>query len=585
MKHEIRKIALVGQPNVGKSVIFADLTGRYVTVSNYPGTTVEVARGNAKFGDLTCEIIDTPGLYSIFPITEEEKVTLKIIEEGADVIVHVCDAKNLERMLPLTFQLKESGTPIILVLNMFDEADELGISIDTMKLSEKLGIPVIATVAITKQGIEQLRQKIAEQVKKGTGTFFQKKGASPLFSGKLMKEWYKKAQELASYVVRKKERRKGLSKIDKILISPLTGPLVLALVLYFGLYKFVGCFGAGTVVDILEGGFEKYVTPWLTGVSEKFIPWLAVRDLFVGEYGIITLGIRYAIAVILPIVGFFFLVFAVIEDSGYLSRLSFLLDRLFKKIGLSGRAVIPMVLGLGCDTMATMVTRTLPTKRERFIATLLLALCIPCSAQIGVILGLLSAAPKVLVSWFIIIVAIFAIIGAGVAKILPGAEPSFIIEIPPLRLPQMKNVLIKTFTRMEWYFKEIVPLFILASIIIWFLQLTHIFERLTGLMAWPLGLMGLPANAASAFIFGFFRRDYGAAGLYDLHKAGAFTPNQLLIAVVVLTLFLPCITQFLITIRERGLKTGIGISLFVLAFAFLTGVALNGVLNLTGIVL
>jgi ferrous iron transport protein B len=577
-----KKILLVGQPNVGKSVVFGCLTGRYATVSNYPGTTVEVSRGHAKIGQNNCEIIDTPGLYSIFPITEEENVTLRLIEnEAPDVIVQIIDAKNLERMLPLTFQLLLSGLPLILVLNMFDETLAAGMTINTALLSEMLNIPVIATVAITAQGIGQLNKTIGAKLN-SNGPLT--RSPFPKFSYDTMKNWYDKAREISHRTVKKRESSGKLTRLDQILISPLFGIPILLLVLYFGLYQFVGVFGAGTVVDFLEGGFEKYINPALANLANSYIPWPVFNSLFVGEYGIFTLGIRYAVAIILPIVSLFFFVFAIIEDSGYLPRLSFLLDRTFKKIGLSGRAVIPMILGLGCDTMATMVTRTLPTSRERIIATLLLSLCIPCSAQIGVILGLLSATPHVLLAWILIIALIFAVVGAILAKVMPGAKPTFIIEIPPLRLPQLRNILKKTFARMKWYFGEIVPLFVAASVLIWLCQLTGFFALMTKTLSYPLYLMGLPERAAPVFIFGFFRRDYGAAGLYDMHKEHLFTNNQLLIAVVVLTLFLPCITQFLITIKERGIKQGLGISAFVLFVAFSVGMLLNFIFNYSGIV-
>ena len=576
------KIALVGSPNVGKSVIFGALTGSYVTVSNYPGTTVELASGKATIEGKAFEVMDTPGLYSIFPITEEEKVTLEVIKNGGlDLIIHVIDAKNLERMLPLTFQLREVGLPIVVALNMFDEATSLNMTIDTGKLSSRIGVPVVATVAVTGQGISRLGDVILQAVTSTTSP--DRKISFPEFSERLMKGWHDRAKEIMHTVVIKKERKRGLSKIDKIIISPISGTLILALILYLGLYKFVGVLGAGVIVDIMEGSFKEYVNPLFTGLANHYIPWQSVRDLFVGDYGIISLAFRYAIAIILPVVGLFFLVFATIEDSGYLPRLGYLLDRLFKKIGLSGRAIIPMVLGLGCDTMATVVTRTLPTKRERLIATLLLSLCIPCSAQVGVILGLLSGTPAILLTWVVIIVMIFAVVGYLSSKIIPGGGPSFIMEIPPLRFPSAKNVIMKTYSRMVWYFKEIIPLFVLASVLIWLGQISGVFELAIKGLSYPLSLMDLPDVSAPAFFFGFFRRDYGVAGLYDLHQGGLFTNNQLLVAVVVMTLFLPCITQFLITLKERGWKAGFGISLFVLAFAFATGVALNAALNFLGI--
>jgi ferrous iron transport protein B len=610
---QLPKIVLVGSPNVGKSVIFGLLTGRYATVSNYPGTTVEVSKGTAKIGGVACEVIDTPGLYSIYPITDEERVTLKILkEQNPHVIVHIIDAKNLERMLPLTFQLLELGIPVIVVLNMFDELLALGMNIKTGLLSEELRLPVVATVAVTNQGIGQLIKQIKDILNatlmeterspspppspaRGEGEGEGDHGIAtpcqdgrarndipqlPPYSDRLMKTWYKRASKIVSHIIQTNEARRAMSRLDKMLISPFSGFLILAVIIYLGLYQFVGKFGAGTVVNILENAFQNYITPWLAQFSAHYISWSPIRTLFVGEYGMITLGLRYALAIILPIVGLYFLVFAIIEDSGYLPRLAYLLDAIFKKIGLSGRAVIPMVLGLGCDTMATMVVRTLATKRERIIATLLLSLTIPCSAQMGVILGLLASKPAILIAWGGVIVAIFLLVGTIMAQILPGEKPVFVIEIPPMRLPKLKNVFLKTAVRMQWYFKEIIPLFLLASVLIWFGQITGILDGLIKVTAIPLKMMGLPPSSAFVFIFGFFRRDYGAAGLYDLNRAGVFTNNQLFIAIVVLTLFLPCIAQLLITIRERGLKIATAISVFVLLFAFGTGVALNGIMHL-----
>ena len=578
------KVILVGSPNVGKSVIFGVLTGTYATVSNYPGTTVEISCGQAKVRGKSYEIIDTPGLYSVYPITEEEKVTLKIIrQEKRAIIVHVIDAKNIERSLPLTFQLIKMRCHVIVVLNMFDELLSQGMTIETGPLSDRLGLPVVATVAVANQGMGVLTSRI--EAIAGAHREFSCESDPPQYSQRLMHEWYKKTSEITSAVMKKSERPRKLTKFDKLLISPVSGFLILALILYLGLYKFVGSFGAGTVVNFLEENYQNYLTPWLAQLADKYIPWASIQGLFVGEFGILTLGLRYALAIILPIVGFFFFVFAIIEDSGYLPRLAYLLDSVFKKIGLSGRAVIPMVLGLGCDTMATMVVRTLSTRRERIIATFLLSLTIPCSAQMGVIMGLLAARPKVLFLWAAIILAIFGIAGAALSKLMPGAGPTFIMEIPPMRVPKLKNVFMKTYMRMEWYFKEIIPVFIAASVLIWLGQITGVFGKVIEILAGPLSSMGLPSSTASAFLFGFFRRDYGAAGLYDLAGTGALSGNQLLISTVVLTLFLPCVAQLIITIKERGWKIATVMSLFILIFAFAVGVLINGALNFARIIL
>ncbi len=382
----------------------------------------------------------------------------------------------------------------------------------------------------------------------------------------------RKRQEQASRIARaviEDSSTENLSfgeRLSRLLIHPVTGIPFLGIILYFGLYKFVGEFGAGTVVDFIETGlFEKIINPWVTQIFMTLIPWQVLRELFVGEYGVITLGVRYAVALILPIVTTFFIAFAIIEDTGYLPRLALLIDRLFKKIGLTGRAVIPMVLGLGCDTMATMVTRTLPTKRERVISTLLLALAIPCSAQLGVIFALLHGSAYGIWVWSGVVVFVFLLVGFLSSKILKGERPSFYMEIPPLRWPRLANVFTKTYARVHWYFVEIFPMFLLASFLIWIGQLTGLFNFMVNLLKYPIRWIGLPEETAVAFLFGFFRRDYGAGGLYDIQKKGLFSEGQLIVACVTLTLFLPCIAQFLMNVKERGLKE----SLFLfLSFSF-----------------
>lgn len=688
------KIILIGNPNVGKSSLFNALSGSYTLVSNYPGTSVEITHGKVRIGEREYEIIDTPGMYSLLPVSEEERVSqLLLFEEKPSVYLHVVDARNLRRMLSFTLQLLEAGLPLILVLNMMDEAEERGIEIDVSELSRYLGIPVVGTVSNEGKGIEELKaaiseftrgnntQKSSQKLDYGTeiepyieaiedllgpakeariSAGISKRAISLLLlqedrtaleylcraqkapaceekgSEKSSKEIRKlveavskisevplsylftlKRQELVNGIaeqvmetperiesknsgkagkVRAEEgtgtneskiqnRNLGFSeKIDSILIHPVLGIPVLFLVLYFGLYLFVGVFAAGTVVDFLENTvFGGYINPLVTTKFISFVPYTALQDLFVGEYGIFTQAVTYAIALILPIVGAFFLVFSIIEDTGYLPRLGLLLDSIFKKIGLSGRAVIPMVLGFGCSTMATMVTRTLETKRERLIANILLALAIPCSAQLGIILSILSGNPESLLIWAIVIILEFVLIGFLASRVLPGEAPTFILEMPPLRKPKLSNILMKTYSRMHWYFLEVLPLFVLASVLIWIGRLTGLFALAMKVMEYPTVWIGLPPDAADVFLFGFFRRDFGAAGLYGMHDSGLLTGVQLLVAAVTLTLFMPCIAQFMMTIKERGLKTALAISGFIFPFAFLTGFIVNTLLTFLGV--
>jgi len=645
-----RRILMVGNPNVGKSALFNRLTGSYVIVSNYPGTTVALSQGRMRYGGQEYTVVDTPGMYTVFPITEEERVTRRMLmEDPQDVILHVVDAKNLPRMLSFTLQLMEAGLPVILVLNIMDEAQQMGLTIDVEKLQEKLGIPVFATISISGKGVRSLKEAIASYSGRGdeisTGinidyglaveraareisrvmpdTTFSHRATALLALQEdkdvlrlLSTHRSDRAQKVFSvlnrlkkgihhpvgyYLTLSRQRRseqilegviiegeviggQAVERLDRLLISPWTGIPILLLVLYFGFYRFVGGFGAGTVVDFLEGHiFEEYFVPFINGWTERLIPWKAIQDLIAMEYGVLTLGVRYAVALVMPIVGAFFLVFSVVEDSGYLPRLSLLIDRLFKKIGLSGRAVIPMTLGFGCGTMATMVTRTLESVRERVIATVLLALAIPCSAQLGVIFGLAADSPGVIITWLGTVSLIFLLIGYLTARILPGETPDFFMELPPLRLPRIANVWIKTSSRMIWYFKEILPLFLLASVLIWAGKITGLFEKALWLLSFPTNWIGLPDEAAQAFLYGFFRRDYGVAGLYDVHQTGALSGNQLAVATITLTLFLPCIAQFMVMLKERGWRMATTVAVFVFPFAFVVGGAVNWTLNVLGI--
>lgn len=642
-----KKIVLFGNPNTGKSVIFHNLTGTYATVSNYPGTTVDVSRGKGRIKNTKIEVVDTPGTYALLPITEDERVARTILlKENPKVVIQLVDTKNLERMLPLTLQLLEAELPVILDLNMIDEAEKLEIKIDVEGLAEELGVPVATTVATSKRGMENLKEKILaykkttpskklrynkiietaleeiskilkkeyafsnraigllllqddheiwDLVKKEEGKNFtkienilkqtQKKYSQPLTYIINRKRIWESKQIAAKTMTKPAELKiPTKEKLSKLMMRPATGIPILLIVLYFGIYQFVGVFGAQILVEFLEGEiFEGYFNPFITQLFETYIEYVPIQELFVGEYGIITLGVRYAIALILPIVGTFFIVFSIIEDTGYLPRMALLIDRVFKKIGLNGRAVIPLTLGFGCGTMATIVTRTLETNRERLIATILLALAIPCSAQLGVLLAIMANNPLATIIWAGVVILIFLLVGFLAAKLVPGERPGFYMEIPPLRMPKISNVLMKTFTRMEWYFKEVFPMFILASVLIWIGQITGIFSLALDTITYPVQWIGLPPEAAAAILFGFFRRDYGAAGLYDLQQLGLLSGIQLVVSAVTLTLFVPCIAQFSVMIKERGIKTAAAIGLFVVPFAFVIGFILNLILISVGI--
>jgi ferrous iron transport protein B len=628
----------VGNPNVGKSVLFNRLTGAYVVVSNYPGTSVAVTHGRGHVGAREVEVVDTPGAYALVPGTEEERVTQNHILDGtADVLVHVVDAKNLPRGLPFTLQLLNCGRPLVLVLNMMDELDELGVTVNLDLLRERIGIPVVPMVAIRGEGLDLLGEAVEEALRippppppdyvNGVGAAVtavrDHLGAEYGVDATAIASLALQRDQDATRLIQEREEDGGVAALKAVdecaaalggpavyrvaferqhvarelledvlwqvheprarfgerlgrwFARPVTGLPILLVVLWLGLYQFVGVFGAGTLVDLIEGPlFEDRINPL---VEQLFlgIPWDWLRGLFVGEYGMLTLGLRYAVAIILPVVGSFFLFFSVLEDSGYFPRLALLVDRSFKRIGLSGRAVIPIVLGFACDTMATMVTRTLATKRERVLSTLLLALAIPCSAQLGVILAVLSGQPLALAVWALSLLATFMLVGWLSAMLLPGETASFHMELPPIRLPRLGNVLLKTYSRMQWYFLEVLPLFLLASVILWAMDITGLIRWVVAGLTPLVGALGLPAETSTIFLFGFFRRDYGAAGLFDLNQQGVLDVVQLTVAAVTLTLFVPCIAQFLMMVKERGWKTALGMFAIITPLAFGAGFFLN----------
>jgi ferrous iron transport protein B len=296
------------------------------------------------------------------------------------------------------------------------------------------------------------------------------------------------------------------------------------------------------------------------------------------------MGMTYALALILPIVTTFFLAFGVLEDSGYLPRLAVLVHRLFRAIGLNGRAVLPMVLGLGCVTMATVTTRVLETRRDRLLAILLLSLAIPCSAQLGVVMGMLAGVSfSAMLIWAAVVLAVLFGVGWLAARLVPGERSMLMVELPPLRLPLVSNVVIKTGARVEWYLKEVVPFFLVGTFIVFVLDQLGVLTWLASL-GQPLvtGWLGLPPEAGLAFLMGFFRRDFGATGLFVLGSQGLLTPVQTVVAMVTITLFIPCIAAVLMISRERGWRTALAMMAIVFPLAFLVGGVLRIVLTASG---
>ncbi|HWT77201.1 MAG TPA: nucleoside recognition domain-containing protein, partial [Candidatus Methylomirabilis sp.] len=328
--------------------------------------------------------------------------------------------------------------------------------------------------------------------------------------------------------------------------------------------------------------FAQYLIPPL----QKLIPAGFIGEFLVGKYGMISMGLTYAVAIVLPVVATFFIAFSLLEDSGYLPRLSILSDRVMRSMGLNGKAVLPMVLGLGCCTMATMTTRILNSRKERLIATLLLALGVPCSAQLGVILGISAGfSGKATLIVIGVVLSQLVLVGYLSSKLIRGRVSEFIFEIPPIRVPQMKNVLLKTGHRILWYLKEAVPLFLAGTLALFILDKVHVGAKSlltwiqTGLEPVLVGILHLPAQAAGIFVLGFLRRDYGAAGLFAMARDGSLTALQAVVSLIVITLFVPCLASFLVIIKEQGMKKALAITGFIVPFAIAIGGIVSWVLR------
>ncbi len=626
-------VALVGHHNVGKSLIFQRLTGSRVTVANYPGTTVEIAR-SAGPSALGPALIDTPGIITFPTRTEDERATSRaLLEEPLRAIIQVGDAKNLRLTLLLTLQLIEMERPMLLALNMTDEADSRGVRVEHKQLQKQLGISVVPTVAVRGEGLDQLGDVLLSSapatpklhypmpVEDTVQELIPLLPACSLSARGLALFWLSGDPEAESWLnqntsahnwqlmIALRERlettlgrsvaaviqdtrlayvehlsatvlhdagtqQEGFAAwFGRISVHPIWGFPVLAGVL-LAVYLFVGHFGAGTLVDLLEGTlFGEIINPWVIQVVENLSPIPLLTEFLVGEYGLWTMGITYAVALILPIVATFFLAFGVLEDTGYLPRLSVITNRLFSYMGLNGKAVLPMVLGLGCVTMATMTTRVLENRRERTLATFLLALSIPCSAQLGIVMGMLAAVSLgATMIWGAVVFGVMLVVGWLAAQLLPGSRSPLMMELPPLRRPVAKNLIVKTLARLEWYLKEVIPLFLLGTAILFLLATTGILPGLISAST-PLvtGWLGLPPEASEAFIMGFLRRDFGATGLFVLGSEGLLSPLQITVAMVTITLFIPCVATVFMISKERGRRMAAGMVALVFPLAFLVG--------------
>lgn len=589
----INKILLMGNPNVGKSTLFSRLAGAKVMISNYPGTTVEFVQGKMTLNSEKPMIIDVPGTYSLTPTSKAEEVAVHVLEGENGVVINIVDATNLERNLYLTIQILERKRPVIIALNMWDDAKHKGIEIDIKKLEEKLGVPVIATCGLTGQGIKELVERLGEARVSNLPRTTEPHLASsceaqdkPVVRGSDSQRWLMIGAIVEEVQKLHHRHHTFLEALEDLSIKPFSGILVALAVLY-GSFWVVRFMAENLIGYVFSPLFEKLWLPVLMKLSvflgegsfwhQIFIGHLVDGKINFGQsFGILTTGFFVPLAVVLPYVFSFYFMLGLLEDFGYLPRLAVLMDSIMHHLGLHGYAVIPFILGLGCNVPGALAVRMLSEKREKFIAGSLLSVCVPCMAQIAMIVGLVGQrGGKYVALVFGILFILFIVKGLILNKVLKGESPEILIEIPPYRIPQPVAVAQKLWLRISGFLKEALPYVLLGVLLVSVLQALKIIDFFSAIFTPVLTkLWGLPKETMGALIVGFLRKDVAVGMLGPLN----LTTKQLVIGSTVLAIYFPCAATFAVLLRELGIKDMIKSSVIMISTALVVGTILNLIL-------
>ncbi|MCD6453835.1 MAG: ferrous iron transport protein B [Candidatus Aminicenantes bacterium] len=614
----MKKVVLLGQPNCGKSSFFSQISGIKVQTSNFPGTTVKLSRAKVKFYSQEYEFIDLPGTYSLFPTDEAEEATLNfLINEDYDIIVNVIDASLIWRSLELTLELTELEKPMVIILNMMDEAERKGIKINIEKLSEILGVPVVSAIAIHGKGIfeavrslkyaripnkipftKHIEEAVSLLGEKVGNRFLAIKYIEEVLPPKKeivkdirkIQEEFTRLHGLPAYEVISAERHhlsmkiaeqvterkfsKKISfdeKLDRFLLHPVFGYffLVLSFVLIFATAFFIG--------SLLE---DLMVTP-LENLSELLVS--SISSPFLKEIASSTMdGITGGLGIVLPY--FIPLVFllSLFEEIGYLSRIAFLTDALMHKIGLHGKAIVPFLLGYGCTVPALMSTRILENKRDRVLSALLIPF-VPCSARTAVILAMVG---YFLGFWYAIAfyfanIIVIAIVGKLLSILKKEPSPELILEVPTYKIPSLKITFKKLLFQIEEFVFYAWPILIAGSIFLGILEATGINYYTNIIFAPLMKALSLPPNLGITLVFGFLRKELtlvmaaGALGVEVTRLHTVLSVKQILVFTTFVTFYIPCLSSVATQWREFGAKV-VGMSIVLsMSVAFLLSFLLS----------
>jgi ferrous iron transport protein B len=565
------KILLMGNPNVGKSALFSRLTGVHAIVSNYPGTTISYTQGYMKLGEEKAEVIDAPGTYTLEPTSEAEEIARKLLDSG-DIVINVVNAINLERNLYLTLQLLERDKPVVVALNLWDDTKHRGVDIDLDKLRQLLGVPVIPTVAITGQGIKELVEHIPQAI------------SPPRPPATRDERWAAIGQIIEQVQQIRHRHHTWRERLEDASVSPVSGGFIAAAILAaaFFVVRFIG---EGLINYVLDPLFNTLWAPVILKLSQLMGNAGFLHDMVVGKitggevnflesFGLLTSGLYVPLGVVLPYIVAFYLVMGILEDTGYLPRLAVLMDTVLHRLGLHGYAIVPNLLGLGCNVPAILSTRILESKRERFIAATLISIAVPCAALQAMIFGLVGARGLGYVAIvYGTLFIVWIILGVILNRTVKGFSPELLIEIPPYRLPPWRMVLRKLWLRTYGFLAEAIPIILGAILVVNVLYILGVFDAIANFTA-PVvtGLLGLPKEAVTALVIGFLRKDVALGMLAPL----ALSSGQLVVGSVVLAMLFPCIATFVVMFRELGVVNMLKAVGVMIVAALVTG----GILNL-----
>ena len=570
----MKRIAMMGCPNVGKSVLFSRLTGVNVISSNYPGTTVDFTKGYTHIGGEKFELIDVPGTYSLEPISKAEEVARTMLQE-ADIIINVVDATHMERNLYLTLEILGMKKPTIIALNLSDEAKHIGIDIDVRHLEKLLGVPVVPTCAISGEGVKELTLKLraakqSEQIKPMTEE----------------ERWRKIGDIIRKVQVVHHRHHTIREHIADITVKPATG-IPIAMIVIFLIFLFIIRIGNLIIEYLMDPIFYDYYGPWIVGVVNTFYPKGLVHEILIGKstlesldftqsFGLLTTGLYVPFDMVLPFVVTFYLMLSLLEDTGYLPRLAVLVDTGLHKLGLHGSAIVPTILGLGCNVPGALATRIMETEKQRFIAATLMAIAVPCMAQSAMIFGILG---KYGMRWILMVYGTLALLyislGLVLKRIIKGESPELLLEVPPYRKPDPVTLLKKTWTKAYGFLVEAVPFVLLGVFVMNLLYISGVIELLSVLFSPVLTtLLGLPKEAIVALIMGFLRKDIAVGMLLPL----GMTPQQLTISCVILSTYFPCVATFVVLLKELGIRDMLKATGLMLIVSLTVGVLMRAIL-------